>query len=119
MAITGRERGPQPAVMNDRRLSDFRPPQLSVLQPPLTTPNAIRRCVLPVPHAPAKIRLSAASATRRGPTGPASRLGLLPWPGLFGFYPARKTAALTNGPPAGVSQVRGGGNARLSEGHIP
>jgi hypothetical protein len=36
MAITGRERGPQPAVKDDRRLSDFRPPQLSVLQPPLT-----------------------------------------------------------------------------------
>jgi len=35
MAITGRERGPQPAVVNDRRLSDFHPPQLSVLQPPL------------------------------------------------------------------------------------
>ena len=32
MAITGRERGPQPAVRNDRRLSDFRPPQLR--QPP-------------------------------------------------------------------------------------
>jgi hypothetical protein len=39
MAITGRERGPQPAVRNDRRLSDFRPPQLSVLQPPLTAPT--------------------------------------------------------------------------------
>jgi hypothetical protein len=37
IAITGRERGSQPAVRTDRRLSDSRPPQLSDLHPPLTS----------------------------------------------------------------------------------
>ena len=38
--ITGREQCSQPAAIWCCRLSDFRPPQLSVLQPPLTFPGA-------------------------------------------------------------------------------
>ena len=60
MAITGRERGPQPAVVNDRRLSDFHPPQLSVLQPPLTTVRGVRRA------GPAARRSSRESPSRTG-----------------------------------------------------
>src|SRR5215217_5216233 len=40
--ITGRERGSQPAARPCCRLSDFHPPQLSNLQPPLT--HAAFRC---------------------------------------------------------------------------
>src|SRR4051812_43557206 len=76
--ITGRERGSQPAARPCCRLSDFRPPQVSVLQPPLTggalaSFDVPARCRSPAPLREGGATPGATRSAEKGGRSPLSR----------------------------------------------